>query len=73
MTWPASSAPVCSKPVISNAVEVTVAGDAVTVTNEIFGGAQLVDTIFRAGPPYLVVAAPEIVRGGAGRWWQPRK
>lgn len=47
------------KPVISNAVEVTAAGDALTVTNEIFGGAQLVDTIFRAGPPYLVVARPK--------------
>ena len=47
------------KPVISNAVDITVAGDDVTVTNEIFGGAQLVDTVFRAGAPFLVIARPK--------------
>jgi len=47
------------KPVISNAVEVAIDGDDVTVTNEILGGAQLVDTVFRAGAPYLVVARPK--------------
>jgi electron transfer flavoprotein alpha subunit len=47
------------KPVISNAVDIGIEGDDVTVTNEIFGGAQLVDTVFRAGAPYLVVARPK--------------
>ena len=47
------------KPVISSAIDVTVNGDSVTVTNEIFGGTQLVDTAFRSGPPYLVVARPK--------------
>ena len=47
------------KPVISNAVEIGVDGDDVTVTNEIFGGAQLVDTVFRAGAPFIVVARPK--------------
>ena len=47
------------KPVISNAVEIGISGDDVTVTNEIFGGAQLVDTVFRAGAPFIVVARPK--------------
>jgi electron transfer flavoprotein alpha subunit len=47
------------KPVISNAVEIRIDGDDVTVTNEIFGGAQLVDTVFRAGAPFIVVARPK--------------
>ncbi len=47
------------KPVISNAVDITIAGDDVTVTNEIFGGAELVDTAFRAGAPFIVVARPK--------------
>ena len=47
------------KPVISSAIDVTVGGDSVTVTNEIFGGTQLVDTVFRSGPPYLVIARPK--------------
>jgi electron transfer flavoprotein alpha subunit len=47
------------KPVISSAIDVTVSDDSVTVTNEIFGGTQLVDTVFRSGPPYLVVARPK--------------
>ena len=47
------------RPIISNAVELRVEGDDVTVTNEIFGGTQLVDTVFRAGPPFLVVARPK--------------
>jgi electron transfer flavoprotein alpha subunit len=48
-----------ARPVISNAVDIAIAGDEVTVTNEISGGAQLVDTKFRAGPPYLVIARPK--------------
>ena len=47
------------KPVISNAVDIAVDGDDVTVINEIFGGTQLVDTVFRAGPPFLVIARPK--------------
>ena len=47
------------KPIISNAVEIGINGDEVTVTNEIFGGVLLVDTAFRAGAPYLVVARPK--------------
>jgi len=47
------------KPVISNAVEVTIVGEDVQVTNEIFGGTELVDTVFRSGPPYLVIARPK--------------
>ncbi|MDH3539498.1 MAG: electron transfer flavoprotein subunit alpha/FixB family protein [Acidimicrobiia bacterium] len=47
------------KPIISNAIEIAVDGDDVTITNEIFGGAQLVETAFRAGAPYLVIARPK--------------
>lgn len=47
------------KPVISNAVDVTVEGDDIVVTNEIFGGTRLVDTVFRAGAPHLVIARPK--------------
>jgi electron transfer flavoprotein alpha subunit len=47
------------KPIISNAVEILVNSDEITVTNEIFGGQELVDTVFRAGAPYLVIARPK--------------
>jgi electron transfer flavoprotein alpha subunit len=46
-------------PVVSNAVDVLVDGDSVTVINEIFGGSQLVETAFTAEPPHLVVIRPK--------------
>ncbi len=47
------------RPIISNAVDVQVSGDSVTVTNEIFGGSTLVDTVFTADSPHLVVVRPK--------------
>lgn len=47
------------KPVIANAVEITVRDEGLVVTNEIFGGTELVDTMFRADPPHLVIARPK--------------
>ncbi|MDH3308431.1 MAG: electron transfer flavoprotein subunit alpha/FixB family protein [Acidimicrobiia bacterium] len=47
------------KPIISNAVDVAVDGDTITVTNEIFGGMTLVDTVFVADPPHLIVVRPK--------------
>ncbi len=47
------------KPVISNAIDVVAEGDTIKVTNEIFGGTQLVDTVFTAGTPCLVIARPK--------------
>ncbi|MFQ5967780.1 MAG: electron transfer flavoprotein subunit alpha/FixB family protein, partial [Acidimicrobiia bacterium] len=46
-------------PVISNAVSVSVGGDGLAVTNEMFGGTTLVDTVFRASPPHLVIVRPK--------------
>lgn len=59
------------KPVISNAVDVSIAGDAVTVTNEIFGGTELVDTVFRSGPPFVVVARPKSFAAEPGEGGAP--
>ncbi len=47
------------RPVLSNAVDVRVDGEAVLVVNEIFGGTQLVETAFRAEPPHLVIVRPK--------------
>jgi electron transfer flavoprotein alpha subunit len=45
--------------VISNAVDVLVDGESVTVINEIFGGSQMVETVFTGGGPHLVVVRPK--------------
>ena len=45
--------------VISNAVDVSEGDDGLTVTNEIFGGTQLVTTRFTGEAPYLVVVRPK--------------
>jgi electron transfer flavoprotein alpha subunit len=43
------------RPLIANAADIDVEGDSVVVTNEIFGGTQLMRTTFRAAPPALVI------------------
>ena len=45
--------------VISNAVDISEEEAAVTITNEIFGGTQLVTTRFTGESPYLVVVRPK--------------
>ena len=45
--------------VISNAVDISEEETAVTITNEIFGGTQLVTTRFTGESPYLVVVRPK--------------
>ncbi len=45
--------------VVSNAVDVSHGDDGLTVTNEIFGGTQLVSTRFTGDAPYLVVVRPK--------------
>ena len=59
------------KPIMSNAVEVVIDGDEVIVTNEIFGGTQLVDTVFRSGAPYLVIARPKSFLAESGDGGMP--
>ena len=46
------------RPVISNAVDVTIDGGC-TVTSEIFGGTQIVRTAFTAASPHLVLVRPK--------------
>ncbi len=47
------------KPVITNNTDVEVDGDAVVVTEPIFGGTQLVKTKFTAGGPYIALFRPK--------------
>lgn len=56
-------------PIVSNGVEVLVEGDSVSVLNEIFGGTQIVETVFTASPPHLVVIRPKSfpAEPGAGK------
>ena len=46
------------RPVISNAVDVAIDGGC-TVTSEIFGGTQIVQTAFTGGGPHLVLVRPK--------------
>ena len=46
------------RPVVSNAIDFSLDGGC-TVTSEIFGGTQLVETSFTAAPPYLVLVRPK--------------
>ncbi len=46
-------------PILSNAVDITVDGSTVTVTNEILGGTTLVETAFTGAGPHLVVVRPK--------------
>jgi electron transfer flavoprotein alpha subunit len=48
-----------SRSLISNAVDVSEGEGGLTVTNEIFGGTQLVTTKFTGEAPYLVVVRPK--------------
>ena len=43
------------KTILSNATDIKVEGETVTVTNEIFGGTTLVDSVFEGEGPYLVI------------------
>jgi electron transfer flavoprotein alpha subunit len=47
------------RPVLSNAVDITVSNGTTTVINEINGGATLVETEFEADGPHLVVVRPK--------------
>lgn len=47
------------KSVLANAVDVTVTDGGVTVTNELFGGTQLVDASFTGDAPYIVLVRPK--------------
>jgi electron transfer flavoprotein alpha subunit len=47
------------RPVLSNAVEITVDGDGVVVTNEILGGTTLVDARFESPAPWIAVVRPK--------------
>jgi len=46
-------------PVISNGIDVLIDGESVTVTSEIFGGSQIVETAFTGKTPHLVVLRPK--------------
>lgn len=47
------------RPIISNAIDVKIDGDAVSVINEVFGGTKLVETAFEAGAPHIVLVRPK--------------
>ena len=47
------------KPVLTNNVDLEVDGDAVVVTEPIFGGTKLVKTKFTAGGPHIVLIRPK--------------
>jgi electron transfer flavoprotein alpha subunit len=47
------------KPVLTNNVDLEVDGDAVVVTEPIFGGTKLVKTKFTAGGPHIVLVRPK--------------
>jgi len=47
------------KPVLTNNVDLEVDGDAVIVTEPIFGGTKLVKTKFTAGGPYIALIRPK--------------
>ena len=48
------------KPVLANAVDVTVEGDTLRVANEILGGSTLVVTEFAGGSPAIVITRPKV-------------
>ncbi|MCP3977121.1 MAG: electron transfer flavoprotein subunit alpha/FixB family protein [bacterium] len=47
------------KPVLANAVDIAVDGDALQVVNEILGGTQRVTTSFAGGSPAIVITRPK--------------
>jgi electron transfer flavoprotein alpha subunit len=47
------------KPVITNNVDIAVDGDAVVVTEPIFGGTKLIKTRFTAGAPHIALFRPK--------------
>jgi len=47
------------RPIVSNATDIRLDGDSVVVTNEIFGGSMLVETVVRADAPALVIVRPK--------------
>jgi electron transfer flavoprotein alpha subunit len=47
------------KPVITNNVEIALDGDAVVVTEPVFGGTKLVKTRFTAGTPHIALFRPK--------------
>ena len=55
-------------PVLSNAVDILVTGDSISVVNEILGGATLIETSFAGPGPHLVVVRPKsfVAEPGAG-------
>ena len=50
---------ILDRPIISNAVDFSIEAGTVSVVNEIFGGTTLVETVFAAEPPHLVIARPK--------------
>jgi electron transfer flavoprotein alpha subunit len=47
------------KPVVTNNTDIALDGDAVVVTEPVFGGTKLVRTRFTAGTPYLALFRPK--------------
>jgi electron transfer flavoprotein alpha subunit len=47
------------RPVLANAIELTAEDDRMRVTNEINGGAELVETVFSGERPWIVVVRPK--------------
>ncbi len=59
------------RPILSNAVDFSVDGGAVSVVNEIFGGSTLVETVFAADPPHLIIARPKSFAAEPGTGGSP--
>lgn len=49
---------IIDRPIVSNATDVVVDGD-LKILNEIFGGTEIVETVFESEPPYLAVFRPK--------------
>jgi len=47
------------RPVLANAIEFNIVDSQVSVVNEIFGGTKLVETVFEAPAPHLVLVRPK--------------
>ncbi|HSQ37607.1 MAG TPA: electron transfer flavoprotein subunit alpha/FixB family protein [Acidimicrobiia bacterium] len=59
------------RPVLANAVEITIAGDTVQVINEILGGTTLIDTAYRGPKPWIGIVRPKSFAAEAGAAFTP--
>ncbi|MCJ7726591.1 MAG: electron transfer flavoprotein subunit alpha/FixB family protein [Acidimicrobiia bacterium] len=59
------------RPVLANAVDILVDGDAVTVVSEILGGTEIVDASFTGPKPWLAIVRPKAFAAEPGEGSAP--